>query len=451
MLIRPMPLPDELDRGYLGRVGRMNGVRDDKQCVALIAAWVGLDGRSGTEVSRLELLRQVAGITLEAFACRHTTLPFRRGITSYHADLPHGDASSQGILWASGMRTARRGAYFCEACVAADQDFHGVSYWRREHQIPGMLRCDKHNAALCYVDDEWAFYEAPAAFIGNCHAISGEWAAETIDNPAVQRYLDICSSLLEQPKPFDVRDVGRILAERARRRGLQTWGAPGKRLASAPLLSDLVVDTFSSSWLTQVLPELANKPRGILLNRMDGVLYLSTSASSVVAYALAASVLFESADEALQAFQLSHANVSPPRDTRTFRRIENEALRSAYFAARGAHAATGRSLNASMAAVSSRLDAIGLPNLHARGERNPVEALRAFLVEGRSFEASAARGRLSQSAFESCLRTAAVHLFELFAQDEPKVTPTKRAGRRTRQLAPHEVLRMNQTDPVGAT
>lgn len=450
MLVRPMPLPDELDRGYLGRIGRINGVLDEKQCVALMASWAGLDGRSGKEVPRVELLRQVAGMTIEAFVCLHTTLPFRRGITSYRADLPHGDESSRSILWTSAIRTARPGAYFCPECVAADQDFHGVSYWRREHQIPGVIVCGKHRTPLSYVDCEHSFYEAPAAFHGNCHSIPSEWVMHTIENPVVRRYLDICAGLLEQPKPFDVRHVAQKLAERARQRGLQTQAKPGKRSAAAPLLSDLVVDTVGGPWLATVFPDLGDKPRGRTLTRMDGVLYLTTSASTVVAYVLAASVLFDSADEALRAFRDKPEDSSSRRSVRVLRRIDDETLRTAYFAAHGGHAATARSLNSSVTAVGSRLDAMGLPNLRIRGEGDPIAALRALLVEGCSFEESAARGKLSLPALESYVRRAAGHLLEVLVPDRPAGGAPKRRANRTRQFAPHEVKRMNCIEFVGA-
>lgn len=451
MLIRPMPLPDELDRGYLGRIGRINGLRDEKQCVALMASWAGLAGRSGKEVPRVELLRQVAGMTIEAFVCLHTTLPLRRGITSYRANLCHGDASSRSILWTSAIRTARPGAYFCPECVVADQDFHGVSYWRREHQIPGVIVCGKHRAPLSYADGEISFYEAPAAFFGNCHTIPNEWAIQTIENPAVRRYLDICAGLLEQPKPFDVRHVSQKLAERARRRGLQTQAKPGKRKSPAPLLSDLVVDTFGAWWLGSVFPDLINNPRGKILNRMDGVLYLTTSASTVVAYVLAASVLFDSADAALGAFREKPDGASSRVRARALGSIEDELLRSAYFAAHGGHAATARSLNSSVTAVGSRLDAMGLPNLRTRGKVDPIAALRALLVEGRSFEDSAARGKLSLPELESYVLRAAGHLLELLVPDRPAGGPAKRRANRTRQFAPHEVSRMNFAETAEGT
>ncbi|MCC4118621.1 TniQ family protein [Aromatoleum toluclasticum] len=301
MLVRPEPLPDELDRGYLGRVGRINGIQNERHCVSMITSWAGLAGRSRKKVPCVELLRRISEMTTKAFVCRHTMLPFRRGITSCQPDMPHGDASSRTMLRASGLRLARPGSYFCCECVAADQDFHGISYWRREHQIPGTLRCDKHSTPLCYVDDERSFYAAPSAFLGNCRSISAERAQRSSENPAVRRYLEICSGLLDRPIPFDVQVVSRALTGRACRSGLQRASSP-RRTAATPLLSDVVLDAFGTDWIAQVFPDLVEKPRGEVMNRMDGVLYQGKSAFSVVPYVLAASVLFGSSDDALDSF-----------------------------------------------------------------------------------------------------------------------------------------------------
>lgn len=446
MLIRLEPLPGELDRGYLGRLGRFNGVRNEKDCLALVSAWAGLEGRSGTEVPRLELLRRAAGTTLEEFVCRHTTLPFRRGITSYLPGIPHGDPASTSMLWATGMRVARPGAYFCEACAAEDLDFHGFSYWRRDLQIPGVLSCEKHDLSLSYVDDDAAFYRAPASWIGACHSISGAWALEAAGNAAVRRYLDICASLLDRPTPIDVRDASRGLADRARQRGLTTYPVSGDREPSSPLLSDLVADSFGVRWLAPVFPDLVNKPRGRLLSRIDGVLYLSKSASSVVAYALAASALFDSADEAMRAMLSPDPREDPPSGARASRRIEDEALRHAYFTAQGDHAAVALALSFRRAAVGQLLNAMGLPNLQLRGDRSLTAAIRAYIMDGQSIEESAAYGNVTQSKLQTCIRLALGHLRGLLAVDNQAASIGEGSARRIKQLAPHEVERLELTD-----
>lgn len=36
----------------------------------------------------------------------------------------------------------------CHECVLADEDEHGFAYWRRDHQLPGVLVCQTHGTAL---------------------------------------------------------------------------------------------------------------------------------------------------------------------------------------------------------------------------------------------------------------------------------------------------------------
>lgn len=36
----------------------------------------------------------------------------------------------------------------CHECVLADEDEHGFAYWRRDHQLPGVLVCQQHGTPL---------------------------------------------------------------------------------------------------------------------------------------------------------------------------------------------------------------------------------------------------------------------------------------------------------------
>lgn len=444
MITRLKPLPDELDRGYLGRVMRLNGFRNEKECVAELSAWSGLSGLHDRSVPIATLLSRVSGLETQAFVQRHTTLPFRRGITSYMPTLMHGCESNDTILRNSGMRVARPGAYFCRECAEADQVFHGVSYWRREHQIPGALCCSKHGSPLSYVEDEQAFLKAPAAFFEQCHTVDYGLAEASTASSAVCRYLEICAGLLDRAAPLDVKDVVRVLAGRARALGLQTWG--GK--AVGPLLSDLVADTFESSWLAVVLPDLVTKPRGELLNRLDGVLYLRTAASSTAAYVLAASVLFDSADEALSALQSAVRQEAPKRRNLAPDRPSDEALREAYVATGGGHAAVAKFLNANYGAVSPRLEAMGLPKLLSRGKDGVRVALWAFLMEGSSMSESASIGGVSERELESAIRTACMLFVPMLEQIEAQATTaTRRSFLRTRQIPPHQVASLTNRQP----
>lgn len=80
MLVQPAPLPEEMDRGYLGRIMRINGYRSPKDMVEAMAGHFGKEGKTRREVTTHELLSRMAGMTTEHFAQRHTTMPLRRGL-----------------------------------------------------------------------------------------------------------------------------------------------------------------------------------------------------------------------------------------------------------------------------------------------------------------------------------------------------------------------------------
>lgn len=221
MLIRPIPFPEELERGYLGRVMRINGVKDVKETVAQMTAWAGFTNKSRREHSTLELLSMVADMDITSYVTLHTTLPLRRGITSYQPDLPHGCGSNRSMLWTTGMRMSRPGAYFCRECAHEDMNFHGQNYWRRDHQIPGLLWCPKHLTPLRYLGNESAFLLPPIAHIKDANVVDAEWAEEIQRNETIQKFLDICNALLDSKSPYDVKTVRDVLRSKASEFGFQ--------------------------------------------------------------------------------------------------------------------------------------------------------------------------------------------------------------------------------------
>lgn len=125
MLVQPAPLPEEMDRGYLGRILRINRYRSPKEMVEAIATHFGEDGRSRRELTTHELLSRMAGMTTEHFAQRHTTLPLRRGITSYFPELVHGSAGRRSLLCISGTLRKYPAAFLCKSASGQTLIFMG--------------------------------------------------------------------------------------------------------------------------------------------------------------------------------------------------------------------------------------------------------------------------------------------------------------------------------------
>lgn len=393
MLICPEPLPDELDRGYLGRAMRWNGVNRKELFYQMVTDWSGSVNKSRFEAPKIELLAKMANLDVPQFAQRHTTLPLRRGIVEIVSDV-HGSQTERSLLWSSGIRLARDGAYFCKDCVHEDQWFHGHSYWRREHQIPGLLWCPKHLKPLNYVEDTTAFFSSPAEYADQSKAFPDELVSMALENMYIRRYLEICSGIMERDTPLIGRQVSGVLISRASKLGYRT--ARAKEIQR--LLSDAVISAFGRSWLAGVLPSLSGKPVGVFHRSFDNVLSWDKLTCKVYAYILACSVLFESSDSALNAITNRASRKPTHRATPEAKMIET------YISMHGNYLMTSEALLMKHNHVVSRLRAMNLPNILEPVATNVARAVVAFFHEGLSFSESASKSGVSLESLERLIR-----------------------------------------------
>jgi hypothetical protein len=436
-LIIPAIMPDEIDRGYFGRIMRANGISNEAKMLSRLAERAGMAGLPRRDSPVALLVGMAAYGESKRFVQNHTMLPLRRSITSYLPDLDHGCDSNLTVLSWSALRSARPGAYFCVDCVHEDMAFHGFSYWRREHQTPGLYWCPKHGARLRYREESRAFLLPPSTFSNDCHLLVDEWIQGAEANGAIQRFLAISADLQDLGRPIDVRKIQPVLRAAAARHGYQT---SGNRTCS-PLLSDAIVKTFGREWLATVLPVAAGKREGELLTQLDGVLFLPRSASAATAYILVLALLYPTPNEAMDA--ILNPGVAPVRRSRRSpsRVLCKEELRRAYLDARGVYAAIASSVVVQSAVLARRLTKLGLPNLASNGGRLEAAA-RLFLIEGKSIAKSAEDCGITIESIESMLRIVGHSYAELLREMDGPISGLGSGPRRPLKLTPREVTEM---------
>ena len=412
ILIYPSTLPDEVHIGYWGRFNRWNGLTKEADAIELLAARAALEKPASDDPGLIELLSFASSMSIREFVRLHTQQPYRRSIVSYKPDLVHGDERDTSMVRYSANRFVRRAAYFCATCVDADLVLHGTSYWRRSHQLPGMYVCPSHGDALCYIDSLKAFMKAPAVGLDDCHVIDSAWALENHENRHVQEFLRLSLALSEFPRPINLHRARAVLCGRAKVLNISVYPTKNNEYR----LSDKIFSRYPGSWLELVFPKASAKSAGEIQHQLDGILYCSTSSSSIVAYLLGACVLFDTAEDFLHAL----AGATPAKRAKRGgrkdnfdRKIELHDGVASYIRCKGSHTKIAREYGAPMNAIKPQLLAFGLPDLGS--SRNlqhskQASALQHFYSRRMSLADSARLAGVLVEDIESLVRQAGIHL-----------------------------------------
>jgi len=276
-LLRPSILPGELGAGYEGRLGRRNGFRDRHETrAALRRSLPGSEERSDFEV-----LGRAAGLSGQDFQDRHTLRPlwFVPNLIGGINMCPHG--------------AARPNPRFCERCAIEDSDFHGESYWHREHQIPGMHRCQLHGISLRQARRRDACFESPLSQMTDSEPFSEDWNEVQQRYPATGRFFALAAELLAVARPLD---RARLSAEfRRRLHQSRIWS---RDVTEGQLLSDLFFEGFDPVWLEAIAPRIGEKLREIYFQPIDSAALTGNWASTPI-YVAAVALLCCEVDDGI--------------------------------------------------------------------------------------------------------------------------------------------------------
>ena len=377
-VIRPQPFPDEWAVGYAGRVARLNGWGAEKELYDGLRNAFGQIGQSMLELTAVHLLANAAGMDVERFARDHTLLPIWRGVTRRQGGPIVPTENPSRALWGWGLRPLRSYACFCAACAREDVDFHGQSYWRRDHQIPGRQMCAKHDRSLTKVDLRHLIAHSPVGCMTKDDVVASDFERIEQATPHLDRFLDICNHLLANPRARDEADVSRCAAEIAKEQGYHT----GRGAIRKPLISGYLLKMFGRDFIGEAFPGMPDKEVGEHLSSIDECLKGKRTGKRTLAYAVVAAILIEDSDLAFEkVFESAPTQSCRRRGPSKQPAITMDQLRSSYLASHGSHQLVGLQFGVEYYKVRGKLEAVGLPAM-GRSSPEPIALVVDLLLEG---------------------------------------------------------------------
>jgi hypothetical protein len=272
----------------------LNGLRDG-DCVTetLNRLLDGGQDRHNRSVSFTELVARHNECSVFDVVMLHSLWPFTAAV----ANRPVGIANVENMAGTrvgrtAVMRAARTDAWLCPHCIDEDLDFWRLAYWRRSHQIPGALWCEKHRTRLGRMPMHVLEDGLPSHCVDRAAFESYSLVSELQQVPEIERFLNICHELLETGLPLERASCARALARRALGKG-----HCGHVNELADTVSAIVRRRVPRVWLREISPRTDwSRPAVLMIDAVFRGLY---EAVPTLWIALIAAVLFDSGDEAL--------------------------------------------------------------------------------------------------------------------------------------------------------
>jgi hypothetical protein len=266
----PEIYPDELLYSMLGRLRCHSGILSPKLLLddvfnsCNVRARVFLQAKLGQLAANIPPSR---GLTAQRLALETTLLPY---VTSYQPQEvrdwalaaqtgENGDADAVHLrlgLVASNVRSPSALRY-CPTCRAEMLERHGELYWRRDHQLPGVLVCPIHGTPLAesrVVIAHSGQHEFIAADEGNCPAnpVPPAWADQSEAVKLLQEIAESSATLLTTPPlARSLAEWGDEVRHALRSRGFDR----GVAYLDQPALLDAFLTRFDP--ILDILPDAA--------------------------------------------------------------------------------------------------------------------------------------------------------------------------------------------------
>lgn len=280
MLI-PEIMPDELATSFLQRIAAVNGYRLDKRFTEALFRSLGIASSSKSHVYLIRALAELTRMNPHEFIRQHTLVPYTRAISPVTYDIPGREKRPYWSEEKTDLSLLRDLLYQCPRCASDDAIELGFSYFRRQHQIPGIYQCAIHGSPLIAPTEN--------------STVQNNKITELIhDNPVISRYAHISKVLLSQSQPLRELFVVAVLRARALDCG---YGMSGH--TRRPPLSTLALKLCPVEWLVAIEPKFGSPDPGNTNFVLDNAISWRYHIAATQRFVLAMALLFDSVDDAI--------------------------------------------------------------------------------------------------------------------------------------------------------
>ncbi len=420
-----VPEPDEIAPGYWGRMSFINRM-PPVQFAQAIRDWArhvadeGVIGKALIDVATF-----ASGLSLQAFAGKHSMLPAFRVASRPDAAWDHGDprVASRSL---HGMTAPRPGAYVCLDCLHEELHRTRYSWYHRQHHLIGIDWCPVHGGVLHRVRHAVPFTRPPHVMLdlGLLEPVQACTAGLSRAPSWLRRYVSLSVHHLTRQKPWCFPVLKRCLSQKAKEAGLRL-AATGE----APPLSDLLLKLAPAEWVAAHVNGLIQKPPLAYFSRVDDLLVSSTPAAGDSCL-LAMALLYSAADEALHAVAQAH------QDSTTANPKTRKTLGSSFWSGdiwhvyqrhKGDLSAVADELGVPRGQLTQRMVAAGLPHLRGKREADLMATLNDFAC-GMSIEEASRIHRISPDSVEDWLRVGAARMLQMIMANHSDRSRNRRRG-----------------------
>lgn len=404
----PKLYPDEYIIGWRGRIRFFNHLPTSIQTISELREFydrnhsdISLKKR---RTSKIFILSKFSGMPLKDFLQQHTLFPFSHPFDNI-SEKEKSEETFQEYLSNSTKRICKQGAWYCASCISQDQQEHGISYWRRSHQLLGVDWCFKHRSKLRRTAEAAFEFEPKLATLHNEVFIPP--GPEFLDEAesVIQRYAAISEVLLTRPNMLKLETTASLIEFRFLAQQYIENEITGRNIYDKfkEEIPDFWIDRFTELNISSTSFDIFNFRK---LFAHNGVVQYTEH------YIIALSLLFNSSATAITQIYHPHdlefLSETPLRDV-----IPNpwwgKQILNQYSHSKGCHNTFAETHGMDIDAVTATLKQHGLPDVGSV-ERATMRALVDFF-NGQPLHNVCANRSANISDVEEILRLASCRLF----------------------------------------